>query len=83
MPTRDGFAAGLSGFSPDFTVAEQATEAATIRCDLARQGRPLDPHDVLIAGHARSLLATLVTQKAREFGRVAGLQIEDWEREGN
>lgn len=58
---------------------EQATEAATIRCDLQRRGQPIGPYDVLIAGHARSLQATLVTHNTGEFGRVDGLQIEDWE----
>ena len=58
---------------------EQATEAAAIRCDLKRRGQPIGPYDVLIAGHARSLQATLVTHNTGEFGRVDGLQIADWE----
>jgi tRNA(fMet)-specific endonuclease VapC len=58
---------------------EQAAEAAAIRCDLLRQGQTIGPYDLLIAGHARSLDATLVTHNTREFGRVDGLQIEDWE----
>jgi tRNA(fMet)-specific endonuclease VapC len=32
----------------------------------------------LIAGHARSLDATLVTHNLREFSRVSGLRLEDW-----
>jgi len=34
--------------------------------------------DMLIAAHAKSLGLTLVTNNTREFGRVEGLQIEDW-----
>lgn len=58
---------------------EQATEAAQIRCELVRQGQSIGPYDTLIAAHARSLKAILVTHNDREFGRVQGLQIEDWE----
>jgi tRNA(fMet)-specific endonuclease VapC len=32
----------------------------------------------MIAGHAMSLDATLVTGNTREFGRVEGLSIENW-----
>lgn len=34
--------------------------------------------DMLIAGHARSLGYTLVTNNVREFSRVEGLLYEDW-----
>jgi tRNA(fMet)-specific endonuclease VapC len=57
----------------------QAQEAAIIRCELARVGRPIGAYDVLIAAHARSLATPLVTHNTREFRRVAGLMIEDWE----
>jgi tRNA(fMet)-specific endonuclease VapC len=33
---------------------------------------------MLIAGHALSLGATLVTNNVDEFRRVEGLQIENW-----
>lgn len=59
---------------------EQAAEAALIRCELAGRGKPIGPVDCLIAGHARSLKATLVTHNTREFKRVAGLSVEDWEK---
>lgn len=58
---------------------EQALDAAQIRCDLARRGQPIGPYDVLIAAHARSLKAVLVTHNTGEFGRVADLPVEDWE----
>jgi len=56
----------------------QSVEAAQLRCELARQGRPIGHYDTLIAAHARSLNVALVTHNTREFSRVAGLQVEDW-----
>lgn len=56
-----------------------AEEAAFIRLDLERSGRPIGPNDLLIAATARARDLVLVTHNAREFGRVAGLRIEDWE----
>lgn len=57
----------------------QSIEAANIRCELMREGRPIGPYDTLIAGDARSRGAVLVTHNVREFERVDGLQVEDWE----
>ena len=42
-------------------------------------GTPIGPHDLLIAAHAKALGAILVTHNTREFERVNGLQIADWE----
>jgi tRNA(fMet)-specific endonuclease VapC len=56
-----------------------AEEAAFIRLDLERSGRPVGPNDLLIAATARAHDLVLVTHNTREFGRVAGLRIEDWE----
>lgn len=49
-----------------------------IRASLEKQGTPIGPLDTLIAAHAVSLGTILVTNNAREFQRVPGLQIEDW-----
>ena len=49
-----------------------------VRADLARRGRPIGPLDTMIASHALSLGAALVTNNEREFGRVAGLHVENW-----
>lgn len=51
-----------------------------LRTDLERQGTPIGGNDMLIAAHALSLGATLVTDNVREFQRVAGLEIENWLR---
>ena len=56
-----------------------AEEAGLIRLDLQRSGRPVGPNDLLIAATARAYDLTLVTHNAREFGRIAGLRIDDWE----
>lgn len=58
---------------------EQTDAAAEVRCELARLGQPIGAYDTLIAAHARSINATLVTHNTREFSRVSGLTIEDWE----
>lgn len=55
-----------------------ATHSADIRADLERRGIRIGPLDTLIAGHARSLGAVLVTGNVREFARVEGLRVEDW-----
>jgi tRNA(fMet)-specific endonuclease VapC len=55
-----------------------ALAAATIRAQLEEQGIPIGPIDVLIAGVAVSLQATIVTHNVGEFSRVTGLPILDW-----
>ena len=57
----------------------QADEAAAIRVELERRGTPIGPFDTLIAAHARSMNATLVTHNTREFARVSDLSVCDWE----
>ena len=49
-----------------------------LRTDLERAGKPIGAYDMLIAAHAMSLGLILVTNNAREFGRVKGLRIENW-----
>ena len=41
-------------------------------------GKPIGPHDALIAATALAHGATLVTRNLREFRRVKGLRVEDW-----
>lgn len=55
-----------------------AREAGTVRAELAAKGSPIGAYDLQIAGHARSLDATLVTNNIREFSRVSGLRLADW-----
>jgi len=58
--------------------AAASEHAAQIRARLEKAGQKIGPFDTLIAGHASSLAAVLVTNNAREFQRVGGLMIEDW-----
>ncbi|MCA9972986.1 MAG: type II toxin-antitoxin system VapC family toxin [Anaerolineales bacterium] len=56
-----------------------AFHAGQIRAELARQGMPIGPNDLLIAATARANGLTLVTHNTREFERIPGLAVEDWE----
>ena len=55
-----------------------AEHAGRIRAELAARGMTIGPHDVLLAGHARSAGLTMVTHNVGEFARVPGMLIEDW-----
>ena len=57
---------------------EAAYQAAQVRVALEKQGQPIGPMDVLIAGTALAHQATLVTHNIREFSRVSGLVVKDW-----
>jgi tRNA(fMet)-specific endonuclease VapC len=52
--------------------------SGVIRADLEGRGERIGAYDVLIAGIALARGHILATHNVREFGRVAGLQIEDW-----
>jgi tRNA(fMet)-specific endonuclease VapC len=69
----------LLGFFPvlDFTPSA-ARCYGEIRADLERRGQIIGPLDLLIAAHALSLGATLLTGNAREFKRVKGLNVQAW-----
>ncbi|POR56095.1 tRNA(fMet)-specific endonuclease VapC [Paraburkholderia eburnea] len=58
---------------------EDAQHAGEIRAYLAAAGTPIGPYDALIAGQARARQLVLVTHNVREFARVEGLHIEDWQ----
>jgi tRNA(fMet)-specific endonuclease VapC len=49
-----------------------------IRADLAAQGTPIGPNDLMIAATALANNLIVVTHNTREFARVAGLSLEDW-----
>jgi tRNA(fMet)-specific endonuclease VapC len=52
---------------------------AEIRHHLESLGTPIGPYDQQIAAIALANGCTLVTHNTREFSRVPGLVIEDWE----
>lgn len=49
-----------------------------IRADLEKNGTPIGPLDMMIAGHAVALGCTLVTNNLKEFSRVKGLKAVNW-----
>jgi tRNA(fMet)-specific endonuclease VapC len=52
--------------------------AASIRSRLESEGRPIGPHDTLIAATALRHGAALVTRNVEEFSRVQGLEVLNW-----
>ena len=58
---------------------QDAAAYASLRSDLERRGQGIGPLDTLIAAQALRLGATVVTHNIREFARVPGLRVEDWQ----
>jgi tRNA(fMet)-specific endonuclease VapC len=56
-----------------------ATTFGTVRAQLEMRGTPIGAYDLQIAAIALANNLTLITHNIREFGRVDGLQVEDWE----
>ena len=57
---------------------EAAKHYAEIRADLKKKGSMIGANDLLIAAHARSLGAVVVTNNTKDFVRIKGLRIENW-----
>jgi tRNA(fMet)-specific endonuclease VapC len=55
-----------------------AAHYAEIRQDLKKRGAQLGAADLMIAAHARAMGAIAVTNNVKDFGRVKGLQVENW-----
>ena len=60
-------------------IREDSTHCAAIRADLEARGVSIGPFDTLIAAQAQRLGATVVTRNVREFSRVPGLKVENWQ----
>ena len=58
---------------------EDARQAGEVRALLAAAGSLIGPYDMLVAGQAISRNRVVVTRNTREFARVPGLRIENWE----
>ena len=56
-----------------------AAEYGRVRAMLATRGNSIGPNDLLIASIALANGLTLVTNNTREFSRVPGLNMEDWQ----
>ena len=59
-----------------------AIQAAEIRFQLEKVGVKIGPYDLQLGGQALALDLILVTHNTREFERVTGLRLEDWEIQG-
>jgi tRNA(fMet)-specific endonuclease VapC len=58
--------------------AAAADHYARIQAKLLTAGTPIGANDAMIAGHALSTGATLVTNNQRHFQRVQSLTLENW-----
>ena len=58
--------------------ADSVVDYGELRVDLEKREVVIGPLDMLIAAHARSLGATLITANVGEFKRVKGLKVLAW-----
>lgn len=72
----------VSAFVDNFVIYDyskiSAQSYANVRTNLEKKGKIIGANDLLIASHALSLEAILVTNNTREFERVEKLVLEDW-----
>jgi tRNA(fMet)-specific endonuclease VapC len=71
----DAFLSGVDVLAFDQAAADQF---GLVAAALANEGAPIGHMDTLIAAHALSRSATLVTNNSRHFSRVGGLKLENW-----
>ena len=57
---------------------DAAEHYAEIRAELKKKGQLIGANDLMIAAHARSLDAIVVTNNQKDFRRVKGLKHENW-----
>jgi tRNA(fMet)-specific endonuclease VapC len=74
-PIVDDFVRHLDVIGWDESAAEQY---GRIRADLEAEGKPIGAMDMMIAAHAKSIKAVLITNNQRHFARIKRLKIEDW-----
>jgi tRNA(fMet)-specific endonuclease VapC len=75
--------AGVQSFVQQFRSLPFDDSAAEcfgdLRAHLAKLGTPIGPYDLMLAAVALSNRLTLVTHNTKEFGRVPGLPLDDWQ----
>jgi tRNA(fMet)-specific endonuclease VapC len=71
----EAFLSGVDVLAFDGSAAEKF---GAIAAALSTSGEPIGQMDTLIAGHALSVSATLVTNNRRHFSKVKGLRLENW-----
>jgi len=73
-PIIDDFVQHLDVIDWDNAAAEQYGK---IRADLEARGQPIGAMDMMIAAHAKSIKAVLVTNNQKHFARIKGLKVEN------
>ena len=72
----------ISAFLQDVEVVEfasaDALESGRLAALLKKAGTPIGYHDTMIAGHALSLRATLISNNIKHFSLVPELMLENW-----
>jgi tRNA(fMet)-specific endonuclease VapC len=72
----------VSAFIDNFVIYDyskvSAVSYAKVRVSLENRGNIIGANDLLIASHALSLKAILVTNNTKEFERVDELLVENW-----
>jgi tRNA(fMet)-specific endonuclease VapC len=58
---------------------EDARRAGAVRAALEQRGTPIGAYDLLIAGQALARRLTLISRNLREFERIEGLSVRNWE----
>ena len=76
---RRAFEALVSSVPIEVLSREDAAHYAELRSYLEKRGQGIGPIDTLIAAQALRLGATVVTHNVKEFSRVPGLHVEDWQ----
>ncbi len=57
---------------------EAAERYGKVRAELKTGETPIGAMDMMIAAHAKSIKAALVTNNQKHFAKVRGLRIENW-----
>ena len=63
----------------DDAAAHHAGFVRAVLANLKPNAQPIGAYDALLAGHALALGAVFVTHNTKEFSRVPGLNVEDWQ----
>lgn len=58
--------------------AQVAASFADLQTELLNAGTPIGANDTLIAAHALSLSATLVSNNTKHFGKITQLKLVNW-----
>ncbi|MDR2373720.1 MAG: type II toxin-antitoxin system VapC family toxin [Bifidobacteriaceae bacterium] len=70
----------LDGFEIEAFGSRAAARYGEIRSALERAGQAIGPNDLIIAATVLAAGGTLVTHNIKEFERVPGLALADWQQ---